>query len=87
MLDYPNAAVKSGDRLVASRDDSWGHVAEMYDSIDPDGPIVVEFEGRADRPDQYDHFDGTVNGSDVVVHIDLITEVFQLADQLTYERH
>jgi hypothetical protein len=86
MLDYPNAAPQPGDALAAERDGSWGHLADHWQEIDAEKPIRIEFGERCEQPLGQDTWHATVNGVECHLHIDVVTDIFQLADSLTYER-
>jgi len=86
MLDYPNVAPEPGDSLEAMRKESWGHLAEDWPEIDPEEPVSIEFGERYDQPHGQDTFRATLNGVERPLHIDVVTDIFQLADSLTYER-
>lgn len=87
MLEFPSIKPKAGDVLVASREDSWGHVAEYRGDIEADDDTVrIEFGEREELPFGRDTFEATVNGNETGIHIDLVTEVFGLADSLEYQR-
>lgn len=87
MLSYPNLKPEWGDTLIAFRDESWGHVADHCDDIEPDDySIEIEMGDRLPQPHGDDTFDATVNGNETTIHIDLLTDIFQLADSLVYKR-
>jgi hypothetical protein len=86
MLDYPNLAPAPGDTLEAERDDSWGHLARHWDEIDSDEPISIEFGERYGQPHGQDTWHATLNGVECPLHIDVVTDIFHLADSLSYER-
>jgi hypothetical protein len=86
MLHYPNVAPEPGDRIEAKRDGSWGHLADGWDPIEPNDAITIEFGERCDMPYGDDTWHATINGTEHPMHMDVVTDIFQLADSLTYER-
>jgi len=87
MLSYPNLAPEAGDILIAGKKDSWGHTADGRPEIDhSDNEIEIVMGERLDQPHGEDTFNALVNGSAAQIHIDLITDIFQLADELRYSR-
>lgn len=87
MLDYPNYSPQKGDKIVAARDLPWGHLKDYFNHVSEDDTIVIEFGDRLPQPKGRGTFEAEVNGEDVQVHIDFVTDVFQAADQLTLTRY
>ena len=85
MLYHPNVSIESGDTLVAEAD-NWGHLADTWDEIPIEGEVAIEFGGRCDRPLGNDTYQATVNGTEMPVHIDIVTEIFSIGDSVTFER-
>lgn len=85
---YPDVHIEEDDCLVAVREEGWGRIGENLGIDSNITTITMQFHGRADRPNDSDSFDTSVNNQDQqVVHIDTISDITGIADQYALYRN